>query len=124
MPIKETDKMTPPASVQYCTYTFIEHDSNDAIHAEFIDKRQVVLKSPKVEVKGFKAGLAAVEAKGVAVKDNCGEKCLTPTEKCQIGGGGGSSTPSPAFPTTIHQTWMRLPWKPLEPTLTEEQQWS
>ena len=58
---------SPGFSAQYCTYTLMEHTTNDILHVGFVDKRQTAMKSPNMEIKAFKDGLAALEANNIKV---------------------------------------------------------
>ncbi|XP_011664933.1 uncharacterized protein LOC100889187 isoform X2 [Strongylocentrotus purpuratus] len=60
---------SPGHCAQYCTYTFMEHTTNDVLHVGFVDKRQTASKSPNMELKGFKDGLEAMTENGLTVKE-------------------------------------------------------
>ena len=49
---------SPGYCAKYCTYTFMEHNSNEVIHAEVVDKRETGGNSNAMETKGFNRGLA------------------------------------------------------------------
>ncbi|XP_072167444.1 uncharacterized protein [Diadema setosum] len=60
---------SPGHCSQFCTYTFIENDTKDILHVGFVDKRQTAMKSPNMEIRGFKDGLKAMEDSGLVVKE-------------------------------------------------------
>ena len=45
----------------YRTYTFMEHDSKDIIHCVFVDKREVAMKSPVMEMEAFRRRIREME---------------------------------------------------------------
>nr|XP_054756629.1 uncharacterized protein LOC129262527 isoform X1 [Lytechinus pictus] len=60
---------SPGHCAQYCTYTFMEHETNDVLHVGFVDKREVGMKSNVMEAKAFKEGLSIMEERGLQVKE-------------------------------------------------------
>ncbi|XP_071489552.1 uncharacterized protein, partial [Diadema antillarum] len=60
---------SPGHSAQYLTYTFMDHQTLDVIHIEFMDKREVSMKSPVMEAKAFVQGLVAIRQKGLEVAE-------------------------------------------------------
>ena len=48
---------SPAYCTKYCTYSFMEHNSNEVIHAEVVDKRETGDNSNAMETKGFDRGL-------------------------------------------------------------------
>ena len=47
----------PGQSAKYCTYSFIDTDTDKIIHTKTTDKREVALKSPNMEIKAFEQGM-------------------------------------------------------------------
>ena len=66
-PTDDARNDSPGFSAQYCTYTLMEHNTSDILHVGFVDKRQTAMKSPDMEIKAFKDGLAALEANNLIV---------------------------------------------------------
>ena len=46
------------SSAKYCTYTFVDTDTNLILHVQTVDKHEVGLESPNVEQKAFLHGMA------------------------------------------------------------------
>ena len=47
----------------------MEHDTKDVFNVHFVDKREVDMKTPWMEAKGFKESLHQLEEKGVHIKE-------------------------------------------------------
>ena len=47
----------------------MEHKTSDVLHVGFVDKRQTAIKSPSMEMKAFKDGLAAMEENQLQVSE-------------------------------------------------------
>ncbi|XP_041481887.1 uncharacterized protein LOC121429049, partial [Lytechinus variegatus] len=67
--LSELSDDVPTTCAQYCTYTFMEHETNDVLHVGFVDKREVGMKSNVMEAKAFKEGLSIMEERGLQVKE-------------------------------------------------------
>lgn len=48
---------SPGSSAKFCTYSFMDIETNTIIHVETVDKREVNLKSPNMEREGFLRGM-------------------------------------------------------------------
>ena len=59
---------SPGFSAKYCTYTIMDHDTNEILSMVFVDKRNVNLKSTNMEVFGFERAMDFLIG-GVIVKE-------------------------------------------------------
>lgn len=60
---------SPGFSAKYCTYTVLNLDTLDILSIQVVDKRQVALKSPNMELKAFKDALVELKNKGLTVTE-------------------------------------------------------
>ena len=58
---------SPGKSAKYCTYSFIDTNTDKIIHTKTIDKREVSLKSPNMEIKAFEQGIDFLTGRGLDV---------------------------------------------------------
>jgi len=58
---------SPGSSAKYCTYSFIDTDTDRIIHSVTVGKRQVQLKSPNMENRAFVLGLDYLMQIGINV---------------------------------------------------------
>ena len=60
---------SPGHSAKYCTYTSMEYQSKEIVDIITVDKREVDLKSPNLEVRGFCKLLRLLLDAGIQVKE-------------------------------------------------------
>ena len=58
---------SPGKSAKFCTYSLMESETNQILHFENIDKRQVGLRSPNMEREGMDRCLKFISSKGMNV---------------------------------------------------------
>ena len=63
---------SPGFCAKYCTYVAMDYETNNILGLEIIDKREVSLKSPVMEMEGFKRTLVALES----FQQYCSEICF------------------------------------------------
>ena len=58
---------SPGKSAKFCTYSIMDSETNQILHFENVDKREVGLRSPNMERKGMTRCLDFVISKGIKV---------------------------------------------------------
>jgi len=60
---------SPGKSAKYCTYSLMDSDNNRILHVETVDKRDVGLKSPNMEVEAFKRAMKYLTDRSIKITE-------------------------------------------------------
>ena len=60
---------SPGSSAKYCAYTLMDVDTEQVVHCEIVDKREVALKSPNMERLGLKRSLENLRKSSVTLSE-------------------------------------------------------
>ena len=60
---------SPGHTANFCTYTMMNQQDKKILALEIVDKREVELKSGRMEARGFEKAMSDLQAAGITVKE-------------------------------------------------------
>lgn len=69
MPTGDGRNYSPCSSAKYCAYTLMDVETEQVVHCEVVDKREVALRSPNMERLALKRSLEQLKSCSITVDE-------------------------------------------------------